>query len=57
MPRAATGRTSRCPGSNAATGGPGVGLASPGAVAPVDSLYFARFDYDLDQLALFGEGP
>ena len=44
------------PGLNAATGGPGVGLASPGAVAPVDTLYFARFDYDLDQLALFGEG-
>ena len=43
------------PGLNAATGGPGVGFASAGAVAPVDTLYFARFDYDLDQFALFGE--
>jgi iron complex outermembrane receptor protein len=40
------------PGLNAATGG---GLAAPGVIAPVDTLYFARFDYDLDQFAVFGE--
>ncbi|HET8948072.1 MAG TPA: TonB-dependent receptor [Candidatus Polarisedimenticolia bacterium] len=40
------------PGLNAATGG---GLAPAGAVSPVDTLYFARFDYDLDQFAVFGE--
>ena len=41
------------PGLNAATGG---GLAPAGVVSPLDTLYFARFDYDLDQFAVFGEG-
>jgi iron complex outermembrane receptor protein len=38
------------PGFSAATG-----IPTQGASAPVDSIYFSEFEYDLDQWALFGE--
>jgi len=40
------------PGINAATGG---GIGQAGILSPLDTLYFSRFDYDLDQFAVFGE--
>jgi iron complex outermembrane receptor protein len=48
------GQNVTVPGLNAATT-PGPGFAAPGALAPLDTLYFSQFEYDLDQWALFGE--
>ena len=31
------------------------GIPTQGAEAPLDTIYFSRFDYDLDQYAVFGE--
>jgi iron complex outermembrane receptor protein len=44
------GQNVSVPGFTAATGIPTKGL-----IAPVDSIYFSRFEYLLDQYALFGE--
>ena len=38
------------PGFSAATG-----IPTQGASAPLDSIYFSEFEYDLDQRAVFGE--
>jgi iron complex outermembrane receptor protein len=44
------GQNVTVPGFTAATG-----IPTQGAEAPLDTIYFSRFDYDLDQCALFGE--
>ncbi len=44
------GQNVSVPGFTAATG-----IPTEGALAPLDSIFFSRFEYDLDQWALFGE--
>ena len=44
------GQNVSVPGFTAATG-----IPTQGAIAPLDSIYFSQFEYDLDQWALFGE--
>ena len=44
------GQNVSVPGFSAATG-----IPTQGALAPVDSIFFSQFGYDLDQWALFGE--
>jgi iron complex outermembrane receptor protein len=44
------GQNVSVPGFTAATG-----IPTQGAAAPLDSIFFSQFEYDLDQWALFGE--
>jgi iron complex outermembrane receptor protein len=44
------GQNVSVPGFTAATG-----IPTEGALAPLDSIFYSQFEYDLDQWALFGE--